>query len=180
MGAPQSHFTILQCDNQSAIQIAYNDVFHRRTKYIQIDCHFVRQHVTRNTVRLLHVSCEDQLAAVFTKVHPPDHFQDLIFKFKMVCHLSPWVWERKCVLAYIVVYTIYLPRVDFILICTYLCIVSMHSPLFFSLFIYVLPLYYFPYLHMFFSCMYGSLVPVYHYLIHIISSISRILPLLFY
>jgi hypothetical protein len=35
--------TILKCDNQSAIRIARNPVFHDRTKHFQVDWHFSRQ-----------------------------------------------------------------------------------------------------------------------------------------
>jgi hypothetical protein len=37
--------TTAYCDNMSAIQIAHNDTFHERSKHIEIDFHYVRQHL---------------------------------------------------------------------------------------------------------------------------------------
>jgi hypothetical protein len=57
----------LFCDNNNAICIAKNLVQHSRTKHIDIQFHFHRDHVEKGNVALLYVNIEHQLADIFTK-----------------------------------------------------------------------------------------------------------------
>jgi hypothetical protein len=58
----------LLCDNESAIRMADNLVEHNRTKHIDILHHFLRDHQQKGDIEVFHISTENQLADIFTKL----------------------------------------------------------------------------------------------------------------
>jgi hypothetical protein len=57
-------------DNVSAVYLSTNPVQHQRTKHVEIDLHFVREHVVVEDVHVLHVPTTSQFADIFTKGLP--------------------------------------------------------------------------------------------------------------
>ena len=57
----------LYCDNRDTIQIAQNPVQYDRTKYVEIDRHFIKEKLEAKIVKLPFMKSEDQLADVLIK-----------------------------------------------------------------------------------------------------------------
>ncbi|KAE8692620.1 tir-nbs resistance protein [Hibiscus syriacus] len=57
----------LYCDNQSAIRLAENPVFHARTKHVEVHYHFVREKVLQEEIEMRQIKTDEQIADLFTK-----------------------------------------------------------------------------------------------------------------
>ena len=71
----QQQPTVIFCDNQSAIAIPQNPVFHGRTKHIDIRVHFIRNLVTNRDVEIRYINTDKQAADVLTKVLTRSKFE---------------------------------------------------------------------------------------------------------
>lgn len=79
IGNLQREATVIYEDNQSAIALAHRDRNMRtdRTKHIDVRYHYIREQIAANTVKLLHVPTESQLADILTKDLEKTRFMQL-------------------------------------------------------------------------------------------------------
>ncbi|GJZ72238.1 retrotransposon protein, putative, ty1-copia subclass [Tanacetum coccineum] len=61
---------VVNCDNQSAIHLSRNAMFHERTKHINVRYHFIREIVESKEIGVAKIGTKDNAADAFTKVVP--------------------------------------------------------------------------------------------------------------
>ena len=93
LGNSPINSTVIFEDNQSAISMAKNPQYHRRTKHINIKYHFIREQVANGTICLKYCKTEDMLADLLTKGVGPEKFERLRMLYGMSKQESS---EKEC------------------------------------------------------------------------------------
>jgi len=83
LGVDMSLPTKLFCDNQSAIKLAHNPVFHKRTKHIMLKFALLVEQMKLDNLILEFVKSAENLADMFTKAQKSSHFLSNLRRLEM-------------------------------------------------------------------------------------------------
>jgi hypothetical protein len=86
LGISQHRPPSLWCDNIGATYLSANPIFHRRTKHVEVDYHFVRERVASRQLEVRFISSKDQIADIMTKPLPVTTFCNLRRNLNLVAH----------------------------------------------------------------------------------------------
>jgi hypothetical protein len=64
---PLMKSTLVYCDNVSAVYLSTNIIQHQRTKHVEINIHFMQEHVAISDVHVLHIPMTSQFTDIFMK-----------------------------------------------------------------------------------------------------------------
>ncbi|GJU80936.1 putative ribonuclease H-like domain-containing protein [Tanacetum coccineum] len=76
--------TKIYIDNNSAICIVKNPVYHSRTKHIEIRHHFIRDCYEKKLINVDHIHSDDNVADLLTKAFDVGRFQYLVMSIRML------------------------------------------------------------------------------------------------
>jgi hypothetical protein len=68
---------VINCDNNSTIQLSKHPVLHGKSKHIEVRFHYLRELVNAETVKLEYCATENQVADIFTKPLKLEQFEKL-------------------------------------------------------------------------------------------------------
>ena len=75
---------LLHCDNKVAIAIVNNPIQHDRTKHVEVDRHFIKDHLNHGLINLPFVFSQTQLADILRKAVSEKMFHSLLDKLEMI------------------------------------------------------------------------------------------------
>jgi hypothetical protein len=81
--------TTLFCDNQGAISLAKNPTHHAKTKHVDVQLHFIRDHIEKGTINVEYCPTEDMLADIMTKGLARERHERLLGRMGMgICEVG--------------------------------------------------------------------------------------------
>ena len=66
---------VVFCDNQGAVQLSENQVFHERTKHVDIKLHFIQEVIAGRSVIVKKISTEENPSYMIAKPLPSSKFE---------------------------------------------------------------------------------------------------------
>lgn len=74
ISCPVINTPVIWCDNMGAGSLAYNPIYHSRTKHVEVDIHFIRDKVADKEVSVCYVPTYEQTTDYLTKALTTSRF----------------------------------------------------------------------------------------------------------